>query len=251
MPRPKQPRCKLCKSDKPLPFGEEICSVCRRVCPGCGRLIPYPGFGRPFARCPSCREWSGKLCPCGKRVPLGRKAFCSTRCRAEWRRVKRGLKPRSEGWRIDMTAVEAVEGDHEKAAAVFAAWLRLAKGVAGVYAKGDSIWLGGSRKFVVRHMPAMAFADDGRGLPEMLPVDDVPRMEAIHPWPVKGYLLLNGQMSAAVHVPTDNARFPFLEKQQRWVPRYGEWAEFLVAPRRITNAFSLVIDGNIDAWSLA
>ena len=230
-----------------LPFGEDTCPVCRRVCPGCGRRIPYPGFGGVFARCPDCRDWTGKLCPCGKRILLGARRFCSTQCRAEWRRVKRGLKPRS-GWRIDMTAVEAVEGDHAKAAQVFAAWVRLVRKIQ-VYASGDSVWLGGSKMVVVRHMPAMSFAGDGKGLPEMLPVDDVSRMEALHPWPAKGYLLLNGQMSAAVSVPVDAARFPFLERQRRWVPRYGEWADFLMAPRRIVNAFPLAV-GEVDMWSL-
>jgi hypothetical protein len=174
------------------------------------------------------------------------KRFCSKRCHTEWRRVKSGLEPR-DGWRIDMTTVEAVEGDHGRAAQVVAAWMRLARGLE-VHASGDSVWLGGSRKLVVRHMAAMAFNGDG-GLPEMVPVDDAPRMEALHPWPAKGYLLLNGQMSAAAHVPVDAARMPFLERQRRWVPRYGEFADFLMAPRRIAAVFPLAV-GDVDMWSL-
>jgi hypothetical protein len=249
MPRPKQPRCKFCGTDKPLPFGEDVCDVCKRVCPGCGRRIPYAGHGGVPTRCPDCREWNGRLCPCGKRIPLWRKAlYCSTRCKAEFRRVRSGLEPR-DGWRIDMTTVEAVEGDHARAARVVAAWMRLAQGLE-VRAEGDSIMLGGSRKFVVRHMVAMAFDGGGLGLPELVPVDDAPRMEALRPWPAKGYLLLNGQMNAAAHVPVDAARTPFLARRRRWVPRYGEFAEFVMAPRRIVKAFSLVVDG-VDAWSMA
>lgn len=247
MPTPRKPRCKLCGQGTPLPFGEDTCDMCRRVCPGCGRRIPYAGSGRPFVKCPGCLRWSGKMCPCGARVPPGMKKFCSVRCQAEWKRVKSGLEPR-DGWRIDMTTVEAVEGDHARAAGVVAAWMRLAKGV-GVRAEGDSIWLGGSRKFVVRHMAAMAFDGDGVGLPDMLPVDDAPRMDAIRPWPAKGYLLLNGQMSAAAHVPVDAARLPFLGRSRRWVPRYGEFAEFVMAPRRIAKAFPLAV-GDVDMWSL-
>lgn len=145
--------------------------------------------------------------------------------------------------------MEAVEGDHARAAQVVAAWLRLAKGLREVRASGDSVWLGGSRKFVVRHMPAMAFDGGGTGLPGMIPVDDAPRMEALDPRPEKGYLLLNGRMTAAAHVPIDAARLPFLERRSRWVPRYGEFAAFVMAPRRIAAAFTLEV-GGVDMWSL-
>jgi len=81
--RRRQPRCKLCHSAKPLPFGEDTCGVCKRRCPDCGELIEYGGRGRAHKRCRSCSEKPSKprkCLHCGAQLPRGLVRYCSQQC---------------------------------------------------------------------------------------------------------------------------------------------------------------------------
>jgi len=81
--RRRQPRCKLCHSAKPLPFGEDTCEVCKRRCPDCGGLIEYGGRGRASKRCRACSEKPvkpKKCLRCGAQLPRGMIRYCSQQC---------------------------------------------------------------------------------------------------------------------------------------------------------------------------
>jgi len=240
MPRRKQPRC-ACGSNKPLPPDEDTCDICKRVC-GCGKRIPYPGRGRPSVRCPECSELdrSGRVCPCGKPVPAGRRRYCSHKCLTAFWRTKRGAKS-GERWHPEWGSVEDWEGDHDAAAERVAAWMRYAEKIVDARARGDSIVspVHGDRMFVVRHTK-LTFNKDGKGLPRMVPVDDVTRFGAMHPKPQYGHIIVNASMTAAVTLPTVEL-FSEMRKTRRWIPRYGDWEDVHCMPKKYARAFNLFL----------
>lgn len=169
-----------------------------------------------------------ETCPCGNPVPRGLRKYCSVGCRTRLRlRKEHPLGPR----RLD------AGGDHGKAAAVVASWMRL--NINGAHrAEGDSIWCGERRLFVVRHT-SLAFTGNGAGLPEYILFDDVPQFEANDPEPEHGYLLLNGRCSAAVNIPTNPVNRQTWRRARYWLPYRGGWDEVLSAPKGTTKAFWL------------
>ncbi len=244
MPTPKKPRCKLCKSDRPLPYGEDTCEICRRVCPGCGRRIPYSGKGRPFDRCPDCRELhkAAVICPCGRRVPIGRRRYCSDHCARQARRYFRGRKTIGY-WKPDFTTVESLEGDHNGAAVLLSGLLRMERKMEGRYqAVEDTIILDGRRKLFTARHTQMTFDATTKSLPEFLPIDDAPRYEAT-PEPERGYVLFNKTMTYAVHIRMGADQWPSVVRRERWVPRYGSLEMWLMVPRGVIKPFKVWVHG--------
>ena len=241
MGRRKQPRCKLCGSDRPLPFGEDTCEVCKQVC-SCGRRIPYSGRGRPYSRCPECYELdkAGRVCPCGKPVPAGRRRYCSGRCGVEFRRLRRsGLAPPAV-WHPEWGTIEDWEGHHDVAAAKVAAWWRLKKGIDKMESVGDSLWLKGEKVFAVRHTK-LKFNKLGEGLPKQVPIDDATRFDALHPEPTSGYFIVNADMTAAVAFSHRKFHLMVKNRTRRWIPRLGSWDDVYWLPREDASPISLYV----------
>ncbi len=245
MPRPKQPRCKLCHSDRPLPFGVDTCETCKRVC-GCGRLIEYDGRGQPRKRCERCNELhpAKPRCPCGQVVPRGgRFKYCSHKCHEEARRIRAGYTPKLN-WQADIAGVAALEDRHQRATRFVLAWLRLRSG-RPLTEKTNSIWERRSRIFEVRQT-ILDFSrirgTDFGGLPEWVPVDDELRFSALRPPPV-AYVLLNSRRTAMLTTSAEAYRVATWRHEKMWVPRYNDWETVLLAPRRDCSIQALSLDG--------
>lgn len=220
----------MCGSNVPLEFGETQCEVCRRVCPGCGRPVPFSGRGRPHLMCPECSEtrFDRRLCPCGKPVNRSRRLYCSAACEVEAKRIRQGAKPRL-GWMPSLHTIAKREGDHERAGRkVLEMMRRTADEPAAMELRGNTIFsVHGVPLYAVR-ATGMGFDAAGNGLPKWVPVDDEERLTAMSPEP-EIYILLNGAMDTCFAVST--------RYRERWrseslfVPRYNALAEVLHCPR--------------------
>ncbi len=245
MSRPKHPRCELCRSNKPLLFGDHTCEVCKRVC-GCGRLIGYDGRGQPRKRCQHCSELHpGKIrCPCGRVVPRGgRSKYCSHRCSEEARRIRAGYTPKLS-WKPDLAGVAALEERHQRATRFVLAWLRLRSG-RPLTEKINSIWERTSRIFEVRQT-ILDFTPrrgtDHGGLPEWVMLDDEPRYSALRP-PPAGYILLNSRRTAMAATSAAPYKAAAWKRMKMWVPRYNDWETVVLASRVDCDITALNLDG--------
>ncbi len=144
--RPKQPRCKLCGSDRPLPFGEDTCDVCKRTCPACGRRVPYGGRGGARKLCYPCAELNvARLrCPCGRVFRKGLRRYCSVVCRRAALKIRAGGDAPAN-WNPDLPSIAKEEQLHVRAATLIAMWFRARYNYEGpandVVAHGAAVWL--------------------------------------------------------------------------------------------------------------
>ncbi len=234
MPRPKQPRCSMCHSGRPLPFGVDTCETCKRVC-GCGRRIEYDGRGQPRKRCERCNELHpAKLrCPCGRVVPRGgRFKYCSHKCHEEARRIRAGYTPKLN-WQPDLAGVAELEDRHQRATRFALAWLRLTS--RHLLTEGIvSIWEKRVRMFEVRQT-SLDFGPkrngDHGGLPEWVLLDDEPRYFGLRPPPV-AYLLVNSRRTALLATCASPVMAAMWKRKKMWVPRYNDWDTVLLASRK-------------------
>ena len=241
--RPRKPRCTLCGSDRRLPFGEERCEICRRVCV-CGRRIEYPGCGRPRRLCRACEEinLAKSVCPCGMLIRRGLKRFCSAECRRAARRIRAGGRP-PEPWALDWGRVAATEAAHSATARVIVAWLRVGGLVHNpdrVYSQGATIWSLPRRRVAEVRQTDLDFNAQG-GLPERVPVDDEARYEALDPPPAL-YLLVNRARDAVAGIAASPIDSVGWERERGWVPRYAAEDYVLLCPRGRASIRSLRLD---------
>jgi len=232
--RPKQPRCKHCCSDRPLPFGEDTCDVCKRTCPACGRRVPYGGRGAARKLCPPCAELNvARLrCPCGRVFRKGMRRYCSVVCRRAALKIRAGGDAPAH-WNPDLPSLAKEEQLHVRAASRIAMWFRARYNYEGpakdVAAIGATVWLKpNTRMFEVRRTQ-LDFSVHG-GLPERIPIDDEPRFDALDPPPVR-YILVNRSFDALAAVSAHPADVKRWTREPRWVARYNQEDTILLCPR--------------------